>query len=124
MDQGKALSALTFALRDLYEIYVVDGQWQAWHDDAPDQDKLTGTTPDELNRAIRADWMKRQRAVTPVTDEEFEELLVSFGLDAIHLEMRDANVLRSSCRTWPGGRLESRTTWSGSRNGAPPSAST
>jgi hypothetical protein len=28
--------------------------------------------------------------VTPVTDEEFEELLVSFGLDAIHLEMRDA----------------------------------
>jgi hypothetical protein len=28
--------------------------------------------------------------VTPVTDEEFEELLVSFGREAIHLEMRDA----------------------------------
>jgi hypothetical protein len=28
--------------------------------------------------------------VTPVTDEEFEELLVSFGREALHLEMRDA----------------------------------
>jgi hypothetical protein len=28
--------------------------------------------------------------VTPVTDEEFEELLASFGREAIHLEMRDA----------------------------------
>lgn len=28
--------------------------------------------------------------MTPVTDEEFEELLGNFGLDAIHLEMRDA----------------------------------
>ena len=28
--------------------------------------------------------------MTPVTDEEFEELLVSFRREAIHLEMRDA----------------------------------
>lgn len=28
--------------------------------------------------------------MTPVTDEEFEELLVSFGREAVHLEMRDA----------------------------------
>ncbi len=28
--------------------------------------------------------------MTPVTDEEFEELLASFDQDAIHLEMRDA----------------------------------
>jgi hypothetical protein len=65
VDEGKALSALTFAWGDLYEIYVVDGQWQAWHDDAPDQDKLTGTTSDELNRAIRADWLSRQSRTGP-----------------------------------------------------------
>jgi hypothetical protein len=28
--------------------------------------------------------------VTPITDEEFEELLVGFGAEAIHLETRDA----------------------------------
>ena len=28
--------------------------------------------------------------MTPVTDEEFEELLVSFRREAVHLEMRDA----------------------------------
>ncbi len=28
--------------------------------------------------------------MTPVTDEEFEELLTSFGREAVHLEMRDA----------------------------------
>ena len=28
--------------------------------------------------------------MTPVTHEEFEDLLVSFGRDAIHLETRDA----------------------------------
>ncbi len=28
--------------------------------------------------------------MTPVTDEEFEVLLVSFGREAVHLEMRDA----------------------------------
>jgi len=45
---------------DTYEIYINEGQWQAWHDDAPDQDMLTGSTPDELNRAIREDWSRRQ----------------------------------------------------------------
>ena len=28
--------------------------------------------------------------MTPVTDEEFEELLAGFGREAVHLEMRDA----------------------------------
>ncbi len=42
--QDRALDALTLAWGDTYEIYINDGQWQAWHDDAPDQDKLTGTT--------------------------------------------------------------------------------
>jgi transcription elongation factor len=39
---------------DAYEIYFVDGQWQAWREGAADEDILTGSTPDELNTAIRA----------------------------------------------------------------------
>jgi hypothetical protein len=60
VDQDRALAALTFAWGDSYEIYIIDGQWQAWHDDDADQDMLTGTTPDELNRKIRADWSRRR----------------------------------------------------------------
>lgn len=60
VDEDKALSALSLAWGDLYEVYVVAGQWQAWHDSAPDHDVITGSTPDELNRAIRADWSRRQ----------------------------------------------------------------
>jgi len=60
VDPDRALEALTFAWGDEYEVYLVGEQWQAWHDTAPDQDVLTGTTPDELNRAIRADWSRRR----------------------------------------------------------------
>ena len=59
VNKDRALDALTFAWGDSYEIYITGGQWQAWHDDAPDQDMLTGTTPDELNRKIREDWSRR-----------------------------------------------------------------
>ena len=61
VNEDRALDALTLAWGDSYEIYITDGQWQAWHDDAPDQDIITGTTPDELNRAIRADFARRIR---------------------------------------------------------------
>jgi len=40
--------------------YIVAGQWQAWHKDVGDTDMIDGSTPDELNRAIRADWSRRQ----------------------------------------------------------------
>ncbi len=62
VDEDRALDALRLAWGDSYEIYITDGQWQGWHDDAPDQDILTGTTPDELNRAIRADFARREAA--------------------------------------------------------------
>jgi hypothetical protein len=66
VNEDRALDALRLAWGDSYEIYVTDGQWQAWHDDAPDQDILTGTTPDELNRAIRADFARRISLDAPV----------------------------------------------------------
>ena len=59
VDEDRALAALTLTWGDTYEIYINEGQWQAWHDDAPDQDMLTGSTPDELNLAIREDWSRR-----------------------------------------------------------------
>ena len=64
VDADKALAALSLAWGDMYEVYLVGEQWQAWHDSAPDQDVLTGDTPDELNRAIRADWTARQAGMT------------------------------------------------------------
>jgi len=66
VNEDRALDALTLAWGDCYEIYITDGQWQAWHDDAPDGEMLTGTTPDELNRAIRADWLSRQSRTGPL----------------------------------------------------------
>ena len=40
------------------EFWVHGGQWGAHRKGAGD-DVLTGATPDELNRAIRADWARR-----------------------------------------------------------------
>ncbi len=56
--EDRALDALALAWGAAYEIYVAGGQWQAWREGAGDQDVLTGSTPDELNRAIRADWAR------------------------------------------------------------------
>ena len=56
VDEDRALDALALAWGDAYEIYVVDAQWQAWRDGTADEDILTGSTPDELNVEIRADW--------------------------------------------------------------------
>jgi len=58
VDEDRALDALALAWGDAYEIYVTGGQWQAWRAGAGDEDVLTGDTPDELNRAIRADWAR------------------------------------------------------------------
>ena len=57
-DEDRALGALALAWGDVYDIYVIDGQWQAWREGAGDEDVLTGSTPDELNAAIRADWAR------------------------------------------------------------------
>jgi hypothetical protein len=54
-DEDRALDALALAWGDAYEIYVVDGQWQACREGAGDEDVLTASTPDELNAAIKAD---------------------------------------------------------------------
>jgi hypothetical protein len=62
VDGERALDALTLAWADEYdEIWFRDGAgWGAHHKDAPDDDVITGSTPDELNRKIRADWLRRE----------------------------------------------------------------
>jgi len=54
-DEDRALAALVLQWGDTYDIYVVGGQWQAWREGAGDEDVLAGSTPDELDTAIRAD---------------------------------------------------------------------
>jgi len=54
-DEDRALAALVLQWGDAYDIYVVDGQWQAWREGAGDEDLLAESTPDELNAVIRAD---------------------------------------------------------------------
>jgi hypothetical protein len=58
IDEDRALDAVALAWGAAYEIYVIDGQWQAWRESAGEEDVLTGSTPDELNAAIRADWAR------------------------------------------------------------------
>jgi hypothetical protein len=60
VDEDKALSALSLAWGDAYEICITSGQWQAWHKEARDGDMITGSTPDELNVGIRDDWARRE----------------------------------------------------------------
>jgi hypothetical protein len=59
VNEDKALSALSLAWGDLYEIWILDGKWHASRTDVMDDDEITGETPDELNRKIRDDWSKR-----------------------------------------------------------------
>jgi hypothetical protein len=47
------------------EISVDGGKWTAHHKNAPDGELIRGSTPDELNRNIRADWMARQPGAVP-----------------------------------------------------------
>ena len=60
VDEDNVLGALCLVWGDEYNIYIVERQWQAWRKDADIKDILTGETPDELNRAIRLDWLTRQ----------------------------------------------------------------
>ena len=58
VDEDRVLDALTLAWGGEYdEIWVHGGEWGAHRKDAGD-DVITGATPDELDRAIRADWAR------------------------------------------------------------------
>jgi hypothetical protein len=60
VDEDKALSALSLAWGDVYEIRITGGQWQARHKEAGAGDMITGSTPDELNVGVRDDWTRRE----------------------------------------------------------------
>ena len=60
VDTERALDVLSLAWSDHYdEIWHHDGTWGAHREDAPDDDEITASTPDELNRKIREDWNAR-----------------------------------------------------------------
>ena len=60
VDEDRALGALDLAWGAEYdEFWVSGGKWGAHHKGAGEDDVLTGATPDELNRAIRADQSRR-----------------------------------------------------------------
>ena len=55
VDEDRALEALRLAWGDAYDIGHEHGRWLATSRSSR-QTTLDGATPDELNRAIRADW--------------------------------------------------------------------
>jgi hypothetical protein len=55
VDEGRALEALRLSWGDVYDVGREDGQWAARRRDGRGG-ALTGETPDELNRAMRAEW--------------------------------------------------------------------
>lgn len=55
VDEDRALDVLRLAWGDFYELGREDGQWAARRRDGSGG-PLTGETPDELNRQMRADW--------------------------------------------------------------------
>jgi hypothetical protein len=64
VDNSRALEALAFVWGDEYdEIWRHFDQWCARHKDGHGENIVTGNTPDELNLAIRADWLRRETAV-------------------------------------------------------------
>jgi hypothetical protein len=56
--EHRAAEALRLAWGQAYDIGFADGAWRACRLDGPGT-LLTGTTPDELTAAIRADWARR-----------------------------------------------------------------
>ncbi len=54
VDEGRALEALRLAWGEAYGCGFADGVWHACRHGGGDL--LSGSTPDELNVAIRADW--------------------------------------------------------------------
>lgn len=57
VDEDSALGALELVWGDSYDFAVVDREWLAYPKGT--DETLTGTTPDELSMAVRADWSKR-----------------------------------------------------------------
>jgi hypothetical protein len=63
VDPDRALDALRLAWGEAYAICFDDlisaggDRWQAWRLDGS-RTRIAGSTPDELNRAIRADWAR------------------------------------------------------------------
>ena len=55
VDAERAIEALRLAWGDAYDIGFADGAWRASRLDG-DGSVLTGSMPDELDAAIRADW--------------------------------------------------------------------
>ena len=61
VDEDKALDALSFAWEGIYTISVYGREWTAHYDGAPDGEAVTAETPDDLARAVRSDFLRRQR---------------------------------------------------------------
>ena len=59
VDEDHALEALRLAWADAYDIGLEAGTWIATSRD-DEHHTLTGQIPDELNRAIRADFARRE----------------------------------------------------------------
>jgi hypothetical protein len=59
VDNHRAHEALRLAWGQVYDLGFADGGWHACRLDGDDTTLLTGTTPAELNAAIRADWTAR-----------------------------------------------------------------
>ena len=62
VDEDKAFDALLMVWGDAYDdITFSEGYgWSAHWIGAPDSEQVTGATPDELNRNLRLDWLRRQ----------------------------------------------------------------
>jgi hypothetical protein len=58
VDTDRAIEALRLAWGTAYDLGFADGAWHACRLDG-NGTLITGTTPDELNEAIRADWTAR-----------------------------------------------------------------
>ena len=58
VDEERATEALRLTWGQAYDIGFAGGTWRARRRDGHGT-LMTGTTPDELNRAIRADWTGR-----------------------------------------------------------------
>jgi hypothetical protein len=58
VDIDRAIEALRLAWGTAYDLGFADGAWHACRLDG-NGTLITGTTPDELNEAIRADWTAR-----------------------------------------------------------------
>jgi hypothetical protein len=58
VDTDRAIEGLRLAWESTYDLGFADGAWHACRLDGNGA-LITGTTPDELNEAIRADWAAR-----------------------------------------------------------------